>query len=84
MKLYDIIEKIESINPISLFYFYTDSVFYVRKFTDPSTLCGDYFWDLTDEIQKSYGKETKCIEFVSLGPKSDYVEKIINFHCCFF
>ena len=88
LKLYELMEKIEILQPFSLLYFDTDSVFYVRKLSDPPILCGDYLGNLTDEIQKSYGKEAKCIEFVSLGPKNyGYVvkksdnEKVSEYKC---
>ena len=70
LKLYEIMEEIERIRPYSLLYHDTDSVIFVRKLTDPKIACGDYLGDLTDEIEKNYGKDARCVEFVSLGPKN--------------
>ena len=70
MKLYSIMEEIETIRPKSLLYHDTDSVMYIKNINDREIECGDYLGDLTDEIEKNYGKDAKCTQFVSLGPKN--------------
>jgi hypothetical protein len=70
LKLYDLLEKVEKIRPGSLLYFDTDSVIYVRKKVDEVIPTGDYLGDLTSEIPDG----SKCIKFVSLGPKSYGIE----------
>ena len=70
IKLCKLMEKIEKIRPGSLLYYDTDSVIFVRHLSDPVIECGDYLGNLTDEILKDYGADSKCIKFVSLGPKN--------------
>lgn len=65
IKLYEIMDKIESIRSGSLLYTDTDSVIFYRKKTDVEIKTSDYLGDLTNEIQNG-----KMVSFCSLGPKN--------------
>ena len=72
MKLYRIMDSIESCSPGRVLYCDKDSVIYVDK---PSEMwynppIGDYLGDMTDEITKDWGSEARIIQFASGGPKN--------------
>jgi hypothetical protein len=66
IKLYKAMEEIERQVPESLLYFDTDSVIYVRKDGEPELEKGDFMGELASEIPQG----SRCIQFVSLGPKN--------------
>ena len=79
MKLYSIIDQIESSKQGRTLYFDTDSVIYID---DPSKgwenpPIGDFLGDMTDEIEKDYGPNAYIDEFASGGPKN-YGYNVIN------
>ena len=72
MKLYSILDKIESASPGRVLYFDTDSVIFVDKATENWYVppVGDFLGDMTDEIEKDYGSNAYICRFASCGPKN--------------
>ncbi|XP_074604005.1 uncharacterized protein LOC141857411 [Brevipalpus obovatus] len=69
IKLYKLIQEIESVRQGRVLYFDTDSVIFVEKDADPKIKTGDYLGELTDELV-GYGEGAKCKRFTSAGPKN--------------
>jgi len=69
VKLYRLIDQIESVRQGRVLYFDTDSVIFVEKDCDPKIETGDFLGELTDELS-AYGEGAVCKRFVSLGPKN--------------
>ena len=70
LKLYDVLLERDNIRPHCILYYDTDSVYFIEKKGDPLIKCGYFLGDLTDEVSSKYGNNSKCIKFVSLGPKN--------------
>jgi hypothetical protein len=70
MMLYDLMEKIECISPGALLYHDTDSAIFVHRNGEEEIPLGDFLGDLTSEIPDG----SKCIKYVSLGPKCYGIE----------
>ena len=72
MKLYSIIDEIQSSNEERVLYFDTDSVIFKDKpgsgWTVPEI--GDFLGDMTDEVTKDYGPGSYIDMFTSGGPKN--------------
>lgn len=78
LELYEKIDLLETSSPECVLYFDTDSIIYIRNNINYSTIkCGDFLGELKDEIKSNYGKDSKCIKFVSLGPKN-YAYQVIT------
>jgi len=73
LQLYSLMEKIESLGSSRLLYCDTDSVIYVRKFSETDLHVGNYLGELTNEISTG----TRCVEGIFLGPKS-YALRMID------
>lgn len=69
MKLYELIDEIESVRAGRVLYFDTDSVIFVERDSDPKIQTGDFLGELTDELQ-GYGPGARCTKFSSCGPKN--------------
>ena len=70
--LYEIIDQIEQSQSQRILYCDTDSVIFkhdeVKNWSCPPV--GDFLGEMTDEIEKDYGKDAKIISFSSGGPKN--------------
>lgn len=69
VKLYKLIDEIESVRQGRVLYFDTDSVIFVEKSSDPKVRLGEFLGELTDELA-GFGAGAECRRFVSLGPKN--------------
>ena len=69
LKLYEIIEQIESSRPGSVLYFDTDSVIFCYEEGCAKPIPGPFLGEMTDEIEEEFGTGAKMIEFYSCGPK---------------
>jgi hypothetical protein len=72
IKLYDIIDGIESGYRGRVLYFDTDSVIFkdTPSENQPIPQIGDFLGDMTDEIAKDYGPNAFIDKFASGGPKN--------------
>ena len=73
LKLYTLIEEIESVREGRVLYTDTDSVIYVNREGDPEIQLGAFLGELTDELSGNY----KCKAAIFMGPKS-YALKLVN------
>ena len=72
IKLYSIIDEIESSSQGRVLYYDTDSVIFVDKKGSGWKVpeIGDFLGDMTDEIDKDYGPEAFINRFACGGPKN--------------
>ena len=72
MKLYSILDAIESEERGRVLYFDTDSVIFKDNTTKNWHVptIGDFLGDMTDEVNKDFGSNAKIIRFASGGPKN--------------
>ena len=73
LKLYSLIEEIESSRRGRVLYCDTDSVIYVAREGEPTLITGKFLGELTDE----FGEGQMCREAVFLGPKC-YALQVID------
>lgn len=73
LKLYSYLEELDD----RVLYFDTDSIIYISKDGEYNPPTGSYLGDMTDELEKDYGKNSYIDEFVSAGPKN-YAYKVIS------